>query len=79
MQKITNQKGVIFPRFFKKEPMKSAEELPDKLEYDARLVRKCYSHFYLCILKRLDKYNGPPQNKIIAFALDMIQMGSLWR
>jgi transposase len=50
-----------------KEPIKSAEELPDKLEYDARLVRKRSGHFYLCIPKKLDKYNGPPQNKTIAF------------
>jgi hypothetical protein len=40
-------KGVIFPRFFGKEPIKSAEQLPDKLEYDARLVRKRYGYFYL--------------------------------
>jgi hypothetical protein len=33
-------KGVIFSKFFGKEPIKSAEELPDKLEYDARLIRK---------------------------------------
>jgi hypothetical protein len=58
---------VIFSRFFAKEPIKSAEELPDKLEYDARLVRKRYGHFYLCIPKKLDKYNGPSQNKVIAF------------
>jgi putative transposase len=62
-----NSKGVIFPRFFGKDPIKSAEELPDKLEYDARLVRKHYGHFYLCIPKKLDKYNGPSQNKVIAF------------
>jgi hypothetical protein len=31
-------KGVIFPTSFGKEPIKSAEKLPDKLEYDARLV-----------------------------------------
>jgi hypothetical protein len=45
-------KGVIFLRFFGKEPIKSAEQLPDKLEYDARLVRKRYDHFYLCIPKK---------------------------
>jgi hypothetical protein len=45
-------KGVIFPRFFGKESIKSAEELPDKLEYDARLVRKRLGHFYLCIPKK---------------------------
>jgi hypothetical protein len=55
-------KGVIFPTFFGKEPIKSAEELPDKLEYDAR---KRYGHLYLCILKKLNKYNGPSQNKVI--------------
>jgi putative transposase len=60
-------KGVIFSRFFGKEPIKSAEKLPDKLEYDARLVRKRYGYFYLCIPKKLDKYNGPSQNKVIAF------------
>jgi putative transposase len=60
-------KGVICPKFFGKEPIKSAEELSYKLEYDARLVRKRYGHFYLCIPKKLDKYNGPPQNKVIAF------------
>jgi putative transposase len=60
-------KGVIFPRFFGKKPIKNAEELPDKLEYDARLVRKRLGHFYLCIPKKLDKYNGPSQNKVIAF------------
>jgi putative transposase len=60
-------KGVIFLRFFGKELIKSAEKLPDKLEYDARLVRQRYDHFYLCVPKQLDKYNGPSQNKVIAF------------
>jgi putative transposase len=60
-------KGVIFPTLFGEEPIKSAEKLPDKLEYDARLVRKRYGYFYLCIPKRLDKYNRSPQNKVIAF------------
>jgi putative transposase len=27
----------------------------------------CYSHFYLCIPKKLDKLNGPSQSKVIAF------------
>jgi hypothetical protein len=60
-------KGVIFPTFFGKEPIKSAEKPPDKLEYDFRLVKKRLGHFYLCIPKKLDKYNGPSQNKVIAF------------
>jgi hypothetical protein len=45
-------KGVFFPMFFGKEPIKSAEELSDKLEYDARLVRKRYGHFYFSIPKK---------------------------
>jgi putative transposase len=60
-------KRVIFPTFFGKDPIKSAEQLLDKLEYDARLIRKRLGHFYLCIPKKLDKYNGPSQNKVIAF------------
>jgi hypothetical protein len=40
MQNNYKPKGVFFPRVFGKEPIKGAEELPDKLEYDARLVRK---------------------------------------
>jgi putative transposase len=47
--------------------IKSAEQRSDKLEYDAGLVKKRYGHFYLCIPKKLDKYNGPSQNKVIAF------------
>jgi hypothetical protein len=65
--KNNNSQGVIFLRVFGKESIKSAEELPYKLEYDARLVRERYGHFYLCIPKKLDKYNGPSQNKVIAF------------
>jgi putative transposase len=53
--------------FFGKEPIRSAKKLPDKLEYDARLVRKRLGHFYFCIPKKLDKYNGPLQNNVIAF------------
>jgi hypothetical protein len=56
-------KGVFVPTFFGKEP----EELPNKLEYDARFVRKRYDHFYLCIPKKLGKHNEPSQNKVIAF------------
>jgi hypothetical protein len=51
-------KGVFFLTFFGKKPIKSVEELPDKLGYDVRLVRKRYGHFYFCISKKLDKYNG---------------------
>jgi hypothetical protein len=60
-------KGVFHLTFFEKEPIKSAEEPPDKLEYDSRLLRTHLGHFYLCIPKKLDKYNGPLQKKSIAF------------
>lgn len=70
-------KRKFFPKFFKIEKeeldnvIKSTEDLPNKLDYDARLVKKKkkkrYGHFYLCILKKLDEYNGPSQNKVIAF------------
>jgi putative transposase len=60
-------KGVILYRVFEKELIKSAEELPDKLKYNSRLVRTHLGHFYLRIPKKLDKYNGPSQNKVIAF------------
>jgi hypothetical protein len=39
-------KGVLLPKVFEKEPIKSAEQLPDKLEYDVRLVRKRYDYFF---------------------------------
>ena len=65
VHKITHQRGYSFLSFGKK-PIKSAEELSDKLEYDTRLVRKRYGYYYLCIPKRLDKYNGLSQTKVIA-------------
>ena len=52
--------------YFGQKPIKSAEELLDKLEYDTRLVRKRYDDYYFCIPKRIDKYNGPSQTKVIA-------------
>jgi hypothetical protein len=62
-------KGVFHPTFFGKEPIKTAEKLPDKLEYDLRLARIRLRHFYLCIPKKLGKYNGPLQNNVITFDL----------
>jgi putative transposase len=66
-KKNYKSKGVFYSTFFRKEPIKSAEELPDKLEWDNRLVRTRLRHFYLCILNKLDKYNELSQNKVIAF------------
>jgi hypothetical protein len=50
-----NSKGVFHPTFLRKGPIKSAQDLADKLEYDSRLVKTRLRHFYLCIPKRLDK------------------------
>jgi hypothetical protein len=58
IQNITNQKRFHFT-FFGKEPIKSAEELPDKLEYDYRLVRTRHGQSYLFTPKKHNKYNGP--------------------
>lgn len=83
-ESITYQIGVFVSKVFGKDPIKSVNEIPDKLEYNARLARRCFGHFYLCISKRLDKYNGPLQ-KIMSFilimgsepfVLDMIQVVS---
>lgn len=41
--------GVFHPTFFGKEPIKSAEPLPDKLNYDSRLQKTRLGEFYLCI------------------------------
>jgi hypothetical protein len=76
--KNCKSKGVIFPTFFGEKPIKSALELPDKIEYDARLVRKRLGHFYLSIPKKLDKYNGPSQNKVIAFDPGMRTICTGW-
>jgi putative transposase len=67
MQNNYKSKGVIFPRVFGKEPIKNAEELPDKLEYDARLVRKRYGYFYLCIPKKTRQIQWTVTKKVIAF------------
>lgn len=59
------------PKFFKikkiEKTIKNAENFSDELDYDSRLVRKRYDHFFLCIPDKLDKYNGPSPNKVIAF------------
>ncbi len=60
-ESITYQIGVFVSKVFGKDPIKSVDEIPDKLEYNARLARRCFGHFYLYISKRLDKYNGPLQ------------------
>ncbi|HWU42665.1 MAG TPA: transposase, partial [Bdellovibrio sp.] len=60
------KRGVFYPRFFGNKPIKSAKRLPVELEYEARIVRNHLGHFYFCIPKKLDKYDGPSRNKIIS-------------
>jgi len=39
----------------------------DQLKYYSKFIRTRLGHFYLCIPKKLVKYNGPLQNTVIAF------------
>ncbi len=45
--------------------MKSAEPLPNKLEYDNRLVVNRLGEFYLCIPKPLAENQGPMFPKVL--------------
>ena len=60
-------KKVFFSKFLGNVSIKIAKEHSNKLECDARLVRKSPSYLYPWISKRVGKYNGPSQNKGIAF------------
>ena len=64
-------KTVFFSMVFVKEPIKSPEELLDKLKHDTRLAWKYLGHFYLCIPKWLDKCNGYSQNKALTFEFNV--------
>jgi putative transposase len=53
--------------------MKSAENLPAELHYDARLVLNCLGKFYLCIPQPLEIWaenQGPTQSEDAVIALD---------
>ena len=39
----------------------------DQLKYYSKFIRTRLGHFYLCIPKKLVKYNGSLQNTVIAF------------
>ena len=41
--------GRFYPTYLGKEPMRSAEPLPDSIEYDCRLVRTRLGQYYICI------------------------------
>lgn len=43
------KKGVFYPSFFGKTPLKAAEQLPDAVDYDCRLTRNRLGHYHLCI------------------------------
>jgi hypothetical protein len=46
--------GVFFPTIFGKKPIKAAELLPKKLNYDCRLQKTRLGEFYLCLLFPLE-------------------------
>src|SRR5438128_1322436 len=43
------KKGVFFPQYFGKEPFRSSEPLPDKLEYDSMLQLTWLNELYLVV------------------------------
>lgn len=61
--KSYKRKGVFYPTLFGKEPIKSTEPLPDKLDYDTRLQRTRLGDFYLCILSPLEMKKDKPKTK----------------
>lgn len=46
-------RGIFHPKFWNDAPLKSAEPLPEKLDYDCRLQRTRLGKFYLCIPRPL--------------------------
>lgn len=60
--------GIPFPSFFGKSPLRSAEPIPENLDYDCRLQRTSTGNFFLCIPKPLDirGENQAPPDKLIA-------------
>jgi putative transposase len=48
------RRGVFYPDMLGKEPFRSTEELPDRLEYDSRLQLTWLGHLYLCVPRPLD-------------------------
>ena len=66
LSKHYKSKGVFFPRFWGKEPIKAREELPEKLEYDSRIVRTRLGHFYFCIPTPIVVNSDATKNNIIA-------------
>jgi hypothetical protein len=78
-------KGIFYSTFFGKESIKSAEELPDKLEYDARSLEHVLdistSAFPKNSTNTLDLYKTRSLLLILGsepFVLNMNQMGSSW-
>lgn len=63
------KKGVFYPKFFGKEPLRSSELLPDSVDYDCKLVRNRLGHYYLCIPQPLvvaSENQARPLERIVA-------------
>lgn len=48
------KKGVFYPQFFGKTPLRSSEPLPDTVDYDCKLTRTRLGQYYLVIPQPLD-------------------------
>ena len=54
LAKHYKSRGIFHPTCWGNVPLKSSEPLPDKLEYDARIMKTRHGQFYLCIPMPLD-------------------------
>lgn len=73
LNKHWKRAGIFHPMAWTKEPIAAAELLPDKLNYDSRLVRDRLGRYYLCIPKPLDvvsESQGDMERKSKIIALD---------
>ena len=66
LSKHYKSKGIFFPSFWGKAPIKAREELPDKPEYDSRIVRTRLGHFYFCIPTPIVINSNTHKHNIIA-------------
>lgn len=61
LKKHYKKKGVFFPKFLGKEPIRGFESLPEKLDYDTRLQRTRLGDFYLCVLSPIEIKDKAPK------------------
>lgn len=57
------RQGVFYPTIFGNKPIKSAEPLPETLNYDSRLQKTRLGDFYLCILSPLEMRSDNGESK----------------